>query len=194
MLEHFAQRMLALFHTPAIRMKALRPHLVFGPGDPHLLPRLIERGRARRLVMVGDGHNQVSLTYVDNAAAAHLDAADRLTPAAAHAGRAYFVNQTEPVRLWTWIAEVLAAAHIQAPTRRISAGAAYALGSMCEATWKLTRKSSEPPMTRFLALQLSTTHTYDLTPAHDDFGYTERVSLRAATERTLAALTAPHAV
>src|SRR5207237_4860169 len=79
---------------------ALRPHLVFGPGDPHLIPRLLDRARRGRLLAVGDRKNRISLTYVDNAAHAHVDACDRLEPGAAHAGRAYFIAQTEPVRLW----------------------------------------------------------------------------------------------
>lgn len=182
-----AERLILAANDSALATCALRPHLVFGPGDPHLLPRLIERARNHKLTIVGDGTNQVSLTYIDNAAAAHLDAADRLAPRAAHAGRAYFVNQSEPVRLWAWIAEMLTGLRIEPPTRRLSAGAARAAGILCEATWTLLRKSGEPPLTRFVAQQLSTTHTYDLAQAEADFGYVERVSLSVANARTLAA-------
>lgn len=165
---------------------ALRPHLVFGPRDPHLLPRLVARARAGKLVIVGDGTNRVSLTYVDNAAWAHLDAADRLVPGAAHAGRAYFVNQAEPVVLWAWIVALLERLSIPSPQRRLSARIAYATGSACEALWSLAGRSSEPPLTRFVARQLSSTHTYDLAPAQQAFGYRERVDLAPATERTVA--------
>src|SRR5690606_38855981 len=107
---------------------ALRPHLIFGPGDPHLVPRLVERARAGRLAIVGPGANEVSLTYVENAAAAHVDAALALAErgaAAPCAGRAYFVNQKDPVVLWQWIARVLAGVGAPPVRRRVSARTAY---------------------------------------------------------------------
>lgn len=170
---------------------ALRPHLIFGPGDPHLLPRLVARARAKRLAVVGDGTNRVSLTYVDNAAHAHLDAADRLDLDAAHAGRAYFIAQEEPVQLWRWIGELLARIGVAGPTKQVSTRTAYIAGAACEIAWRATGRSSEPPLTRFVALQLARTHTYDMAPARRDFGYFERVSMSDATERTIAWLAQP---
>lgn len=164
---------------------ALRPHLIFGPGDPHLLPRLVARAREGRLAIVGKGTNRVSLTYVDNAAHAHLDAADRLTPKSAHAGQAYFVAQEEPVVLWDWIGDVLRGVGAPAAKRRVPLPIAYAAGAAAELTWRATRRAGEPPMTRFVALQLARTHTYDLSPARHDFGYDERVGLDEATGRTI---------
>ncbi|MDZ4772069.1 MAG: NAD-dependent epimerase/dehydratase family protein [Planctomycetota bacterium] len=165
---------------------ALRPHLVFGPNDPHLLPRLIDRARRGKLAIVGDGTNRVSLTYVDNAAWAHIDAADRLRQGAAHAGRAYFIAQEESVALWPWIEALLHELSISGPKRRLSTRTAYAVGAACEALWRLTRRVQEPPLTRFVALQLSTTHTYDVEPARCDFGYRERIALNEATRRSIA--------
>lgn len=86
---------------------ALRPHLIWGPGDPHLIPRVIDRARRGRLIQVGDGTNLVDITYIDNAADAHLKAADRLSPDAACAGKPYFVSQGEPVELWPWLGQIL---------------------------------------------------------------------------------------
>lgn len=180
-----AERMVLAAHAPDFATCALRPHLVFGPGDPHLLPRVVARARQGKLVVVGDGTNRVSLTFVDNAAWAHLDAADRLEPRARHAGRAYFVNQAEPVVLWTWIGELVKALGLPAPRRRVSLGSARVLGRSCEVLWRLLGRASEPPLTRFVAEQLATTHTYSLAPARADFGYEERVSLSDATARTL---------
>jgi nucleoside-diphosphate-sugar epimerase len=167
---------------------ALRPHLVFGPGDPHLLPRILERARARKLEVVGDGTNQVSLTYVENAAHAHVDAADRLDPHAAHAGRAYFIAQEEPVVLWTWIASLLGSLGIEPPRKRVSERTAWCAGLLAESIWRVLGRNSDPPMTRFVALQLARTHTYDMTPAKRDFGYFERVNLGDATSLTVTAL------
>lgn len=168
---------------------ALRPHLIIGPGDPHLVPRLVERARARQLAIVGRGDNEVSLTYVDNAAHAHVLAADRLSVGVPHAGRAYFVAQEHPVKLWTWVNALLGALDIAPVTRRVSLPVAYAAGATLEAAWTLSRRTDEPPMTRFLALQLARSHTYDMTPVKRDFGYEERMTMAEATERTVRSLT-----
>lgn len=168
-----------------IATTALRPHLMVGPGDPHLLTRVAQRARARKLRVVGDGRNRVSLTDVENAAWAHLDAADALDERAPHAGRAYFVAQEESVALWPWIADVLARAGLPAPGRRIPLALARLAGSACETFWSMRGKPGEPPMTRFVALQLARTHTYSMEPARRDFGYRERVSTRDMTERAV---------
>lgn len=175
-------------HDPAgIRVVALRPHLIFGPGDPHILPRLFERAAQGKLRRVGDGTNEVSVTFVENAAAAHLDALAALEPASPAGGRAYFVGQKEPVQLWPWLAEVLAGVGLPPVRRSISARAAYRIGAVCEAVWRWSRRSSEPPMTRFVARQLATSHSYDMAPLERDVGYHERVPLAEATRRTIAA-------
>ncbi|HTF89899.1 MAG TPA: NAD-dependent epimerase/dehydratase family protein [Planctomycetota bacterium] len=161
---------------------ALRPHLIIGPRDPHLLPRLVARARSGALRIVGSGENEVTLCAVENAAHAHLLAADTLTMKAQHAGRAYFIGQEQPVLLWPWIAELLERMGVPPPKRRISAKTAYALGALCELTWSALRKPGDPPMTRFLAAQLSRSHSYDMSPARRDFGYREILSLPEATE------------
>ncbi|MFT5283933.1 MAG: nucleoside-diphosphate-sugar epimerase [Planctomycetota bacterium] len=161
----------------------LRPHLIVGPGDPHIMPRLIERARSGRLRIIGDGQNEVSLTDVENAAHAHLCAAYRLHPTAACAGKAYFVGQSEPVLIWPWVSELFERIGVPVPKRAISARTAYALGSVCEFIWKKFSLSGEPPMTRFLAMQLSTSHSYDLGPIERDLGYRELVSTAEMTER-----------
>ncbi|MBK7643684.1 MAG: NAD-dependent epimerase/dehydratase family protein [Planctomycetes bacterium] len=183
-----AERMvLAANGRSALATCALRPHLVFGPGDPQLVPRLLERGRARQLAIVGKGRNEVSLTFVENAAWAHLDAADRLAKNTRHAGKAYFIAQREPVVLWNWIHDLFGALGIPPVTRRIPLPIAYAVGMWLE---NLAKPEVEARMTRFLALQLSTSHSYDLGPAERDFGYVERVSMSDATRLTIESLRA----
>ena len=167
---------------------ALRPHLIFGPRDPHLVPRLLERARAGQLRIVGPGDNEVSLTYVDNAAHAHLCAAERLTPVAAHAGKAYFISQEEPVKLWDWIAMLLERVGAPPVERRISTRAARTAGAVLETLWKTLGLAGEPRMTRFVAAQLATSHSYDMAPAREDFGYEELVPMDEANERLIAAL------
>lgn len=170
---------------------ALRPHLIFGPGDPHLVPRLIERGRARKLAIVGDGTNVVSMTFVENAAVAHVDALETLGPDAAHAGRAYFLGQKKSVNLWDWVSELFQALDVPPIKRRVPLRVARILGGLCELTWNLLRRQDDPPMTRFVALQLATSHSYDLGPAERDFGYRERVGMPEAMALTLADQTKP---
>jgi len=174
----------------ALQVVALRPHLVFGPGDPHLVPRLLARADAGALRIVGDGQNEVSLTYVDNAAEAHLAAAEALCAGDPHGagGRAFFVANAEPVRLWDWINGILAATGRAPVTRRVPAGVAYAAGAVLEVCHRALRRPGEPRMTRFVARQLATTHTYDLAPLRRATGYVERVGLADATARTIASL------
>ncbi len=169
---------------------ALRPHLVLGPGDPNLMPRLVARARAGKLAIVGDGQNEISFTWLENAAVAHADALERLEPGAQSAGRAYFVAQKQPVVLWSWLAELFTRAGIPPPTRRVSRALAYTGGALAELVWALTRRQSEPPMTRFLAQQLATSHSYDIGALERDLGYQERVSTAEATEQLVALLRA----
>ncbi len=162
---------------------ALRPHLIWGPRDNHLIPRLIGRARAGKLKRVGAGNNLISMSYVENAAHAHLLAADRLGPGSPVAGQAYFINEPEPVNLWGWVNELLALAGMAPVTKSISAGAAYAAGAVLETAYKLLHLPGEPLMTRFLAQQLSGTHSYDVSKATRDFGYQPIVTVSEGLRR-----------
>jgi nucleoside-diphosphate-sugar epimerase len=162
---------------------ALRPHLIWGPRDRHLIPRLLARARSGRLRRVGNGRNLVDMIYVENAADAHLQAADALRDGSPVAGRAYFLNQGEPVNCWNWINEILALAGIPPVQKSISASAAYRAGAVLEGIYRVLGLKGEPPMTRFLAAQLSTHHYFDITRARDDFGYSPKVSTKDGMRR-----------
>jgi len=125
---------------------------------------------------VGDGANLIDTIYVDNAAVAHLQAADALVPGAPLAGRAYFLSQGEPVNCWQWINQVLALAGLPPVRRSISLAAAWRIGRLMELLYRSLRLAGEPPMTRFLAAQLATSHYYDISRARRDFGYQPQVS------------------
>lgn len=180
-----AERLVLDANGPSLATVALRPHLVWGPRDPHLLPRLFARARAGKLRRVGPGDNRVSVTYVDNAAAAHVQAAAALAPGAACAGRAYFVNDPAPIALWPWLNALFGRLGIPPVTRGVPLWAGLAAGSTAEAAWSLLGLAGEPPLTRFVALQLATTHTYDVGPAVRDFGYAPPVGPEEAVERTV---------
>ena len=156
---------------------ALRPHLIWGPGDNHLVPRLIERARSRRLRRVGKGQNLVDTVYIDNAVDAHLLAAEKLNPDSTIAGKAYFISNDEPTPLWGLIDRMLGCAGIRPVTRSISARSAYAIGSLLESIYNLLGKQDEPPMTRFVARQLATAHWFDISAAKRDLGYQPKVTV-----------------
>ena len=162
---------------------ALRPHLVWGPGDNHLLPGLVARAQAGRLALPGSGDNLVDTTWIEDAAAAHLLALDRLAPGAPCAGRAYFISQGEPWPLRRMVVGLLHAAGAPAEPRRVPVWAGLALGGLLEVAWAATRRPSEPPLTRFLVRQLSTAHWYDIGAARRDLGYEPSVTVEEGLRR-----------
>jgi nucleoside-diphosphate-sugar epimerase len=181
-----AEQAVLAANGPDLATAALRPHLIWGPGDPHLIPRLVERARAGRLKRVGRESKLVDTVYVDNAAAGHLQAADALALGSAVAGKAYFLSQGEPEPLWDFVNRVLAAAGLPPVTRSVPARVAYAAGTILEAVYRVFRLRGEPPMTRFVARQLSTAHWFDLTAARRDFGYAPAVSTADGLRRLAA--------
>ncbi|MEA5667879.1 NAD-dependent epimerase/dehydratase family protein, partial [Stenotrophomonas sp. MH1] len=165
---------------------ALRPRLIWGPGDNQLVPRLAERARAGRLRFVGDGSNKVDTTFIDNAAQAHFDAFDHLVVGAACAGKAYFISNGEPLEMRVLLNKLLAAVDAPPVTKTVSFKTAYRIGAVCERLWPLLRLRGEPPMTRFLAEQLCTPHWYSMEPARRDFGYVPQVSIAEGLRRLAA--------
>jgi 2-alkyl-3-oxoalkanoate reductase len=156
---------------------ALRPHLIWGPGDRHLLPRIVARAKAGRLRFVGPPGKRIDTTWIENAVDAHLAAADGLLPGAAQAGRAYFISNGEPIASEDMINRLLDCAGLPPEHRRIPYPVAFVVGALMEAAWTLLPLRGEPLMTRFLAEQLSTAHWYDISAAARDFGWRPRVSL-----------------
>ena len=174
-------------NDPTLATIALRPRLIWGPGDQQILPRLVARAREGKLRIVGDGRNLVDTTYVDNAAQAHFAAFEHLRPGAACAGRAYFISNGEPRPMAHVVNDLLEAAGGPRVEAHIPFKLAYALGAMLETLWPLLRIAGEPPMTRFLAEQLVTTHWYSMEPATRDFGYRPTVSMDEGLARLRAA-------
>lgn len=184
------QAVLAAHRPGTLHTAALRPHLIWGEDDPHLFPRLIERARSGRLRIVGDGTNVIDTVHVVNAAAAHLNALDRLAVGAASAsalsdpgGRAYFITQDEPVKCWDWIGTILEIAGVEPLKKRMSFPMAWHLGAVLEKVYRLTGRRQEPPMTRFLAAQLAKDHYFDITAARERLGYRPSVSNEAGIAR-----------
>lgn len=181
-----AEREVLAANSATLRTIALRPHLIWGVGDPHLVPRILERARAGRLRIVGEGRNRVDMVHVANAADAHLLAEAALDGPAA--GRAYFITNGEPVVLWDWVNQLLTSLGEPPVTRRVSLRAASAVGAVCEAAWRILPLKGEPPMTRFIAAELAKDHWFSLDAARRDLGYHPRVTMAAGTAELVASL------
>ncbi len=176
-----AEREVLAANSAALRTVALRPHLIWGVGDPHLVPRILERARAGRLRIVGNGKNRVDMVYVDNAVDAHLLAEKALDGAAA--GKAYFITSDEPVLLWDWVNQLLTLLGERPIEKRLSLRAASAIGACCEGLWRVLPLRGEPPMTRFVAAELAKDHWFDIAAAKRDLGYVPRISMAEGTAR-----------
>jgi nucleoside-diphosphate-sugar epimerase len=162
---------------------SLRPHLIWGPNDTNLTPRVIDRGRKGKLALLGDGSPLVDTVYIDNAAEAHLLAADALGEKSACAGKAYYISNDEPVPMETILNGILTAAELPPIAKRIPTGVAFLVGAILEGVYTVLRREDEPMMTRFVARQLSTPHWFDISAAKADFGYAPRVSIEEGLAR-----------
>jgi len=183
-----AEREVLAANGPALATVALRPHLIWGPGDQHLLPRIIERAQAGRLRLVGPPGKRIDATYIDNAVHAHLLAAASLQPDAPQAGKAYFISNGEPIDTEEMINRLLGCAGLPPVHSRIPFWLAYAVGALLEATYGSLKLKGEPIMTRFVAEQLATAHWFDISAARHDFGYQPIVSMAQGFTALRAAL------
>ena len=167
----------------ALATTALRPHLIWGPGDPHLVPALIARARRGRLVRIGRGPFRIDVTYIDNAAEAHALAVERLAPGAPPAGRAYFISQGEPVDLWQFVGRLLQMAGAPPVRRRVPRWLALTAAGLVEGTCSLFRPVAVPPLTRFLVREISSSHWFDISASRRDLGYAPLVSIAEGLQR-----------
>lgn len=175
-----AEREVLAAHGPGLATVALRPHLVWGPGDKNVIPRVLALARAGRLKIIGSGRNRVDVTHISNVVDAHLLAEGALVAGQA-GGRAYFITNGEPVVLWEWINRLLRGVGIPEITRRVPLPVAYAAGGVLEALWRVLPLKGEPPMTRFAAKEMATDHWFDLSAARRDLGYHPLVTIEQGT-------------
>ena len=162
---------------------ALRPHLIWGPEDNHLVPRILERGEKGALRRIGKRDCLVDTIYIDNAAQAHLQAADNLNIDSDVSGKAYFLSNGEPLPLWDVVNGILAAGNLPPVTRTVSPTLAYAVGAVLEKVYRALKLAGEPRMTRFVARELATAHWFDLSNAQRDFGFDPQISVEEGLRR-----------
>ena len=178
-----AERLVLAANSADLPTVSLRPHLIWGPGDTHLIPNLVDRARAGQLRMVGDGSNLIDTVYIDNAVEAHLLAAEGLAADRACAGRAYFITNDDPRPIGEIINGFVTAAGLDPVTRTVPLGVAVAAGRLFETLHRLKPSAGGPRMTPFLARNLATAHWYDISAAKRDLGYEPLVSIEEGMAR-----------
>jgi nucleoside-diphosphate-sugar epimerase len=186
-----AERLVLAANGDTLATVALRPHLIWGPGDTNLIPRIITRAKAGRLRRIGRRPKLVDSTYIDDAAEAHLLAADRLSPASPVSGRVYFISQGEPWPVWDLVNRILKAAGLPPVMRTSPPALAQLAGTICEGLAHALGREDEPRMTRFLARELATAHWFNIDAARRDLGYRPGVTIEEGMQRLEGALRNP---
>ncbi|PZF13824.1 NAD(P)-dependent oxidoreductase [Curtobacterium sp. MCPF17_011] len=169
-----AERLALGADAPGFAVVAVRPHLVWGPGDEQLVGRIVDRARSGRLPVLDSGAALIDTCYVDNAATAMVAALHRAEDV--H-GQAYVVTNGEPRPVGELLAGICTASGVSAPRRHVPAALARFAGSTVEAVWRVRPGTDEPPMTRFLAEQLSTAHWFDQRRTRADLRWSPSVSI-----------------
>lgn len=159
----------------------LRPHLIWGPRDNHLTPRIISK--AKKLFIIGDGSNLVDTTYIDTAADAHIAAAEQILINPSLSGNKYFITQGEPIPIRDMINHILNAAGLPPVTRKIPKRLARFIGYMNEIVYRIFQLKGEPQMTRFLADELSTAHWFDISAAKKDLQFVPKITIQQGLEK-----------
>ncbi len=176
-----AEKELVQGAADGLKTIVLRPHLIWGPGDKHMVPRIIER--AKQLKRVGKRKNLVDTIYIDNAAEAHILAADKLKANPALSGKIYFISQGKPIPLWDMVDAILGAAGLEPVKGSMPASAAWLIGAALELIYNTFQLKGEPRMTRFVAKELATAHWFDISAAQRDLSYQPRVSTEEGLRR-----------
>ena len=176
-----AEKLVAAANSDDLSTVALRPHLIWGPGDPHILPRLAAKASGGTLALPAPD-KIIDTIFVENAAQAHVDALQELQGAGRCAGKAYFVTNCEPMPQGEIISKLLAAIGVKVKIRAVPVSIAKAAGGICEFTWQALKLKNEPPVTRFSVEQLATAHWFDTSAAEQDFGYIPKLSIQQGLE------------
>lgn len=166
---------------------AIRPHLVWGPGDTQLVGRIAERARQGRLVLIDDGAALIDTTYVDNAADAIVQGLERCDHDDVR-GRAFVVSNGEPRTVAEILSQIARAAGAPAPTRRVPYPIARAAGALMERGWQRAGRAGEPPLTAFVAEQLATAHWFDQRQTRAALDWRPRVGLDEGFARLAASM------
>lgn len=179
-----AEQIVMAANNAFFKTVCLRPHLIWGPGDNQLLPKLVEKTKNGRLRIIGEGSNKVDCIFIDNAAIAHVLALDQITQDSSKVeGKAYFISQGHPIAIADLINQLLNASGIPPVTKHLSPVISRVVAEALENIYRLFGITSEPMITSFLSQQLITSHWYDISAAKRDFGYRADVSIEKGMEQ-----------
>ena len=178
-----AEELVLASNTSGLATVALRPHLVWGPGEDKLVARIIAQARAGELRRIGAFNKKVDTTYIDDAAEAHCLALEKLAPGSSVAGQVYFISQDDPRPVWDIVNGILRAAALPPVTKSVNPWAAMAAAWACETCHAAAGRAEEPKLTRFLLRQLTTAHWFDISAARRDLGYRPQVTIEAGMQR-----------
>jgi 2-alkyl-3-oxoalkanoate reductase len=179
-----AEQIVMASNNAFFKTVCLRPHLIWGPGDNQLLPKLVEKAKQGRLRIIGDGSNKVDCIFIDNAAKAHVLALDQIIRDSSKVeGKAYFISQGHPIAIAELINQLLNAAELPPVSKHLSPGITRVLARTLESIYHLFGIASEPMITSFLSQELITSHWYDISAAKHDFGYQADVSIETGMEQ-----------
>ena len=176
-----AEQLILAANFSLMKTISLRPHIVLGPGDNHILPRLIQRAKSGKLKVIGDGQNQIDFVYIDNLVDAHMDALKAMDQNPSSLGKAYFITNEEPVNLWNFVNQILTGIGLPVVSGRMSSRMALAVANFLCVFNKLFKPNQEPILTPFLVKELSQSHWFDPLPAKRELGYTPSLN----SEQTL---------
>lgn len=181
------------FREDSLMTVALRPHLIWGPRDRNLVPRLLQRARSGKLARVGNGENMLATIYVENAAEAHFLAAQALKPGSPTPGSVYYIAQERPLNCWKWIDDILALVGEPPVKKAVSFNTAWKVGTILENFYRIFGKKGEPVMTRFLAAQLAKSYWFNGERAKKDLGFFPKITIEEGMRRMGADLRARNA-
>ena len=180
-----AEKMVSKASSSTLKTVSIRPHLLWGVRDSHILPTLAKRAKQGRLMMIGTGKNIVDMTHIRNAAEAHINAAEALNANSAISGKNYFISDTHPLNLWDWVEEFLKDIGVSSIRKSIPFKRAYRIGAVMEFIFRLFGIKNDPPMTRFAAIQLAYSHYFDITAAKKELNYKPVVNYKQAYSETI---------
>jgi len=163
---------------------ALRPHLIWGPGDTNLIPTILKRASAGKLIQVGKGENIVDVNFIEDCVSAHIQAMKALENNPSAAGKAYFISQGEPVNMWSWINEILKNNNLPPIKKTIPARVAMSIASVLETVAKITPGKKEPLLTRFLVSEMATSHYFNINSAKKELSYHPAYTIKQAMQKT----------
>jgi len=178
-----AERLVLNANCNSLRTISLRPHIVWGPGDTQITPKILKRAQAGRLRKPGKKDYLTDITYIDNFIDAQLLAMKKLGETGEVSGRAFFITNGEPVLAWDFINAIVVSEGLPQVSKTFPKSAALLAAWCLEAFYKITGVKKEPFITRFLVQELCTHHWFDISAARDLLEYTPRIHFKEGLKR-----------